>query len=130
MDQYTPRERSAAPASIETGAPPPPRDARTIEDFDTTTQEERQAAASPSSSGSLLGTTVVTLGDAALPGFWIETPLVSAPGKGRLRYPQTGRSVEVELRPASGGSSRASLPALRLLDAPLTELVTLEVYRS
>jgi hypothetical protein len=131
IDQYAPRERTAAPASIETGQPPPPPpDARTVEEFDTTTPAERQAASAPVSGGALLGTTVASLGDAGSPGFWIETPLVSAPGKGKLRYPQSGRSVEVELRPSPGGSSRVSLAALRLLNAPLTELVTLEVYGS
>jgi len=130
MDQYAPQPGPAAPASIEEGAAlPPPPDAQTVEEFDTTTAEERQAAATPSSGGALLGTTVASLGDAGAPGFWIETPLVSEVGRGRIRYPETGRSVEVELRPSEGGSSRVSLAALRLLEAPLTELVTLEVYR-
>ena len=110
--------------------PPPPEDARTIEDFDTTTVEQREAATSTTIEQDLnsLGTTVASLGDAASPGFWLETSLVSAPTPGRVRNPATGRTVSVELRPLAGGSSRISLAALRLLEAPLTELVTLEVF--
>ncbi len=107
----------------------PAEDAITVEDFDTTTREQRDdALAAPSTGGASLGTTVATLGDAGTPGFWLETPLVSAPTTGRVRNPDTGRTVQVDLRPASGGSSRISLAALRLLEAPLTELVTLEVF--
>ncbi|MGR3513231.1 MAG: hypothetical protein ACU0GG_10730 [Paracoccaceae bacterium] len=122
---------TATPSSIET-APDialPDEDAITVEDFDTTTTEQREEAlAAPSSSGNSLGTTVASLGDAATPGFWLETPLVSAPTTGRVRNPDTGRTVQVDLRPSPGGSSRISLAALRLLEAPLTELVTLEVF--
>jgi hypothetical protein len=109
-------------------APPPPRSARTVEQFDTTTEAQRQAAAAPASGGRLLGTTVASLGDPARPGFWIMTSLAKAPGAGRLVYPVTGKSVEVELLPLETGSSRVSLAALRLLEAPLTDLPVLEVY--
>lgn len=109
-------------------APPPPRSARTVEQFDTTTEAQRQAAAVPASGGQLLGTTVASLGDPARPGFWIMTSLAEAPGAGRLVYPVTGKSVEVELLPLESGSSRVSLAALRLLEAPLTDLPVLEVY--
>ena len=114
----------------ETAAPPPPSNARTVEQFDTPTEEQREAATQVSTGGTLLGETVATLGDAASPGFWIETPLVDAPGTGRIVYGANGNSVEVELRPIEGGSSRVSLAALRLLEAPLTDLVTLEVYQN
>ncbi|MEM9426368.1 MAG: hypothetical protein AAGA06_06670 [Pseudomonadota bacterium] len=126
------RPPQSQPTSIESpGAlPPPPVDARTIEDFDTTTVEQREAATSTTvqDDANSLGTTVASLGDASSPGFWLESPLVSAPTPGRVRNPATGRTVSVELRPAPGGSSRISLAALRLLEAPLTELVTLEVF--
>ncbi len=120
----------AAPPSIDdqSGLAFPDDDAVTVEDFDTTTNAQREAATSPPASGTSLGTTVATLGDAGTPGFWLETPLVSAPTTGRVRNPATGRTVQVDLRPASGGSSRISLAAMRLLEAPLTELVSLEVY--
>ena len=112
----------------DTGLEVPGSDARTVEDFDTTSAADREAATSTSGGGSRLGTTVASLGDAGAPGFWLETPLVSAPTTGRVRNPDTGRTVQVDLRPISGGSSRISLAALRLLEAPLTELVTLEVF--
>ncbi|MCV6593280.1 MAG: hypothetical protein OIF48_10040 [Silicimonas sp.] len=115
----------AAPAAA---PPPPPANARTVEQFDTTTAEARKAAATPSSGGKRLGTTVASLGDPSRPGFWIMTELVSAEGAGRIEYPQKGTSAEVTLLPAEGGSSRVSLAALRLLEAPLTDLSELVVY--
>lgn len=110
------------------GPPPPPVNARSVEEFDTTTREQRQAAGAPSSGGRLLGSTVASLGDPSRPGFWIETELVAAAGKGRLVYPANGKSVEVDLLPSGSGSSRVSLAAFRLLEAPLTDLPVLEVY--
>ena len=128
MAQIEPRPGQAE-ADDTASAPPPPRDARTVEQFDTTSAAERVAAASPSSGGARLGETVASLGDAATPGFWMETPLVDEVAPGRVVNPANGKSVEVELRPVDSGSSRVSLAALRLLEAPLTELVTLEVFR-
>lgn len=126
-----PAPAAPQPPSIESpaGVELPPVDAVTVEDFDTTTEAQREEAiAAPATGGNSLGTTVASLGDAAIPGFWLETPLVSAPTTGRVRNPATGRTVQVDLRPIGGGSSRISLAALRLLEAPLTELVTLEVF--
>lgn len=108
-------------------APSPPQNARTEEQFDTTTQEQREAAVT-STGGALLGTVTATLGDPTKPGFWMETGLVSDVAQGRVRYPASGRSVSVELRPVAGGSARVSLAALRLLDAPLDDLAVIEVY--
>ena len=105
-----------------------PTAARTVEELDTTTDAERDAAAAPGAAGRLLGESVASLGDATRSGFWIETPLAKAEGPGRLVYPDNGRSVEVTLMPSDGGSSRVSLAAMRLLDAPLAGLPTLEVY--
>lgn len=121
-------EPVAEPAVAEGAAPPPPANARSVEEFDTTTEEQRMAAASPAAGGRLLGTTVASLGDPSRPGFWIETPLATTPGQGRLVYPASGKSVEVELLPLESGSSRVSLAAFRLLEAPLTDLPVLEVY--
>ena len=123
-------ERPGGGRDIETAeivAPPPPENARTEEQFDTTTSEQREAAAS-SSGGALLGTVTASLGDPAKPGFWVETGLVTEVAQGRVRYPATGRSVSVELRPLPGGSARVSLAAMRLLDAPLGDLAVVEVY--
>lgn len=84
----------------------------------------------PGTSG-ILGATVASLGDPARDGFWIETPLVSAPGRGRVRYPANGREVKVDLIPIQGpvtAGSRLSLGAMRLLDAPVAGLPEVEVY--
>ena len=109
-------------------APPPPPAARTAEQFDTTTEEQRAAASEPSNGGTLLGTTIASLGDPSRPGFWAETDLVDSVTLGRLEYPATGKSVEVELTPAGEGGSRVSLAAMRVLEAPLTALPELDVY--
>ncbi|RDC73393.1 hypothetical protein DLJ49_07430 [Rhodovulum sp. 12E13] len=120
-----------AAASPGAAAGAPPASAVTVEEFDTTTPEERAAAAAPTAGGEdALGTTVASLGSPAEPGFWAETPLVSAVRPGRLTNPATGASVQVELRPsggAPGSGSRVSLPAFRVLGAPLTALPELTV---
>ena len=109
---------------------PPPAEATTATEFDTTTAEEREDAAA-AEGGRELGRTVASLGDPTDPGFWLETPLVSEVTQGRLVYPETGNSVKVELRPTGkepGSGSRISLPAMRVLEAPLTGLPELVVY--
>lgn len=110
------------------GAPPP--GATTVEDFDTTTAAERAAAVSGSRGGREIGHTIASLGNPAMPGFWLKTPLVSVPTRGRILYRATGKSVAVDLIPtgAATGSSRISLAALRLLGVPLTGLPELIVY--
>ncbi|MCL3882785.1 hypothetical protein [Marivita sp. GX14005] len=110
----------------------PPASARTAEQFDTTTEQERAAAAQPASAGGAsLGTTTASLGDPARPGFWIETPLVSDPGTGRVVSPKTGKSSQVDLIPIDGpktAGSRLSLAAMRLLEVPLTDLAEVQVF--
>ncbi len=121
---------SARPDSLDTTVRRPPGTARTVDEFDTTTAEERAAASASAADtkGQALGTTIVSLGDPAQPGFWLETALVRAPGKGRVLYPATGEQVQVDLRPLAEGGSRLSLPAMRLLGVSLTELVEVEVF--
>ena len=114
-------------------APPPPPAARTADALDTTTEAQKAAAsAAPAEGGeTLLGETVASLGDPTEPGLWIKTPLVDQPGVGRLEY--QGRSAQVQLIPLEGpatGGSQVSLSAMRLLDAPLTDLPVIEVYTS
>ena len=87
-------------------------------------------AVKPAADGRL-GRTVAGLGDPGRTGLWLETPLVTAGGKGRVVWPSTGRWVAVALLPASGevtAGSRLSLEAMRALGAPLTELIEVEVY--
>ncbi|SHH27058.1 hypothetical protein [Marivita hallyeonensis] len=122
----------ARPGVVEAAVRTPPVTARTVEEFDTTTAEERQAAAAATGTAERsVGATIVSLGDPARPGFWIETPLVSSAGQGRVLYPGTGQSAQVELIPIDGpatAGSRMSLPAMRLVGAPLTGLVEVQVF--
>ncbi len=110
--------------------------ARTAEQFDTTTNLQRAEAAKtppPANGARKLGKTVSSLGDPTQPGFWLKTPLVNAPAKGRVEYAGSGKSVAVDLIPIEGAKtagSRVSLAALRLLGAPLTGLPELIVYRN
>lgn len=112
----------------------PPPTARTVEQFDTTTAEERAEvveAAAPASRDTPLGTTVASLGDPADPGFWLKTPLVDTERPGRVEYAAAGTSVAVTLIPIEGpktGGSRLSLPAMRVLEAPLTGLPEIMVF--
>ncbi|MCO4842218.1 MAG: D-galactarate dehydratase [Yoonia sp.] len=115
--------------------PPPPPAARTVAQFDTTTAEDRAAAtAAPEpESETELGTTIATLGSPADPGIWLKTPLVTELVAGRVEYGANGKSVNLELRPSggeAGSGSQISLPAMRLLDAPLTGLLELVVYKN
>ncbi|MFQ6547845.1 D-galactarate dehydratase [Aestuariibius sp. 2305UL40-4] len=123
---------NAAPAPVP-AAPRPPAAARTAEEFDTTSAEDRAAAAAaPDTAGEeRLGTTIASLGSPTEPGFWLETPLVSAVRQGRAELAGGGASVNVELRPsggAAGSGSQISLAAMRVLDVPLTDLPELVVF--
>lgn len=122
----------AAPEPVAV-APIPKPEAKTAAALDTTTAEQRAAAAvKPAASAEIrLGTTIASLGDPTDPGFWIKTPLVNAPAKGRIEA-ASGKSVQVDLIPLdgdAGAGSQVSLPALRLLDVPLTDLPELSVFR-
>lgn len=125
----------APPAEIAeiVASPPPSAVARTADQFDTTTPEQKAAAsAAPTGAGTRLGETVASLGDPTEPGLWVKTPLVSEQVAGRIEYPATGKSAVVELRPTgtSDGGSQVSLAAMRLIEAQLTDLPTLVVYRN
>ncbi len=116
---------------------PPPKTARTVEEFDTTTPAAREqavvAAPKPVVGDGRLGETVASVGDPKDPGFWVKTPLVSERMTGRALYVASGRSVQVQLIPsggAPGSGSQISLAAMRLLDAPLTGLPVLVLYRN
>jgi hypothetical protein len=122
-------DRAPPPVEIATvvAAPPPPAGARTADQFDTTTAEQRAAATDVApASEQALGQVVVSLGDPTDPGLWLETGLVGAPRAGRV-VASSGAEALVELRPGTGGA-RLSLPAMRLLGLPLTDLPTVTVY--
>ena len=127
------RNEELAAAAAARIAPPPARTADSAEEFDTTTAAQREAAAEVpvASAERALGTTITSLGNPAEPGFWLKTPLVSRETPGRAVYPANGKSVQVTLIPIDGpatAGSRMSLPALRLIEAPLTELTELQVF--
>lgn len=87
------------------------------------------AAGAEAGDGLILGFAVASLGDANVPGLWMETPLVSAEGPGRVVGPD-GRTVSVTLRPSGGGpgsGSRLSLQAMQALGIDLAELPTVTV---
>ncbi len=125
----------ARPAALNTQIKRPPKAARTVEEFDTTTSAQREqavAAAAQAPTSRPLGTSIASLGDPARPGFWLETPLVSDAGTGKVRYPANGKTVQVELIPIDGpktAGSRISLAAMRLIEAPLTGLPEIEVFQ-
>jgi hypothetical protein len=135
-----PEPEVVVPASVEepvtldpTPPPPPPPSANTAAEFDTTSEEDRAAAlAAPEPAGEqALGTTLATLGSPADPGIWMETPLVTEVVMGRVEVVATGKSVALELRPsggAPGSGSEISLPAMRLLEVPLTAIQELAVF--
>ena len=83
------------------------------------TPPEQAAAASGKS-----GTTVVSLGDPARGGAWMETTLVSAEQAGQVHY--GGKGVDVTLLPSEGGS-RMSLQAMQALGLPLGDLTEVKV---
>ncbi|MEQ8367307.1 MAG: hypothetical protein RIB61_11420 [Roseicyclus sp.] len=85
--------------------------------------------APPEGPGRFLGFSVASLGDASIPGFWVETPLVDVEGPGRI-VAENGTSVTVDLRPSGGtvgSGSRMSLETYRILGIPLTALPTVTV---
>ncbi|SNR52397.1 hypothetical protein EYF88_12270 [Paracoccus sediminis] len=127
-------EQVAAAAAITRAPAPRPAARATAAQLDTTTPEQRAAAAQPAPAAETrLGTTIASLGNPSEGGFWIKTPLVSERGIGRIVNPATGKSAKVDLIPLDGpasGGSQVSLSALQLLGVSLTDLPTIEVYRS
>ncbi|APX11785.1 hypothetical protein [Tateyamaria omphalii] len=78
-----------------------------------------------------LGRTVASLGNAAEPGLWLKTPLVSVEQPGRVYYDATNTTVDVTLIPIDGpatAGSRLSLAAMQALGAPLTGLPEVDVF--
>ncbi|MBN2741073.1 MAG: D-galactarate dehydratase [Rhodobacteraceae bacterium] len=117
----------------EAATPVPKSSGPNAASLDTTTAAQRaEAAQKPASGETKLGVTIASLGDPTDPGFWMRTGLVSVESKGRIENPKTGKSAKVTLIPSgkpAGAGSEVSLPALRLLEVPLTELPELTVYR-
>lgn len=115
------RNRAPASAAVAPGDETPRPEARDGEDV--------AGAAADAGDGLILGFAVASLGDASIPGLWMETPLVSTEGPGRVIGPD-GRTVAVTLRPSGGGpgsGSRLSLQAMQALGIDLAALPTVTV---
>ncbi|MEM6277397.1 MAG: hypothetical protein AAF714_10655 [Pseudomonadota bacterium] len=113
--------RENAPEVITTAAP-----VEASEETDAPEEEEAVADPVPAPSNE----TLATLGNAAEPGLWLKTPLVSTQGPGRITSVENGRAVEVTLLPLDAeptAGSRASLAALQALGLPLTAISPLIV---
>ncbi|MDB6454333.1 hypothetical protein [Falsirhodobacter sp. 20TX0035] len=125
-----PFRTKAAPAPVPAAAPAAAigqSAARPAESLDLTSEAERQRAlaTTPDPGAKALGEAVVTLGNAAEPGFWLRSSLVKSVGKGRVEV--NGKSVAVDLLPGAG-SAQLSLAGYRALDLPLTALPQVTVY--
>lgn len=96
--------------------------------LDKTSAEEKKAALAVTASGSekLLGKSVVALGPPAEAGLWIQSPHVKSVGQGRITAPN-GKSLGVELRPATGGAL-LSFSAYQALGLDLTSLPEITLY--
>ncbi|AGT09586.1 hypothetical protein [Paracoccus aminophilus] len=125
---------TATATAVTTTAPVPKASAKTAAQLDTTTAAQKVEAAKPAvAAEKKLGTTIASLGDPTVPGFWIKTPLVKAAAQGRIVNPANGKSSKVELLPLAGpagGGSQVSLPALQLIGVSLTDLPSIEVYQN
>jgi hypothetical protein len=111
------RDRAPASAAVAPGEETPRPEERPGEE------------AADAGDGLILGFAVASLGDASIPGLWMETPLVSTEGPGRVIGPD-GRTVTVTLRPSGGGpgsGSRLSLQAMQALGIDLAALPTVTV---
>lgn len=125
-----------APAPVEAVVPDPVAPApapvlgpgKTAAALDTTTVAQKEAAlAAPAAvSERELGRVAVSLGSPAEPGIWLRSPLVTAPGKGRV-VTADGTSVAVDLLPGASGA-QLSLAAFRALGLGLTDLPSVTVY--
>ena len=128
-DLFGGEEEPVLPAS-------PPLEETVLEDAAEVSTDEQIAAAStpnptlppPVGAGSVLGTTVVSLGDPAQGGMWLKTPLVTVEQPGQVRY--RGVVVAVTLQPLDveiGAGSQISVRAMQALGASLSELVEVTV---
>ncbi|MEL6465367.1 MAG: hypothetical protein AAFQ58_10405 [Pseudomonadota bacterium] len=114
---------------IETPVAPGGQDG--VEDASDADGEFAPLAPDPEVSTGTLGRTVASLGNAAEPGLWLKTPLVSVEQPGRVYFPDTNTTVDVTLIPIDGpetAGSRLSLAAMQALGAPLTGLPEVDVF--
>lgn len=110
-------------------APPPVQSELTEGELAEDGAEGVADASEAAGDGLVLGFAVASLGDANVTGLWMETPLVSTEGPGRVVGPD-GRTVAVTLRPSGGApgtGSRLSLQAMQALGIDLSALPTVTV---
>lgn len=87
------------------------------------------APGNPVGEARFLGLSVASLGDAADPGLWAETPYVSEVQPGRI-IGEDGTVVRLTLRPSGGergSGTRLSVQAMQGLGVALTALPTVTV---
>ena len=127
------------PGEVETGAvigattpelaaPRPPAGAITAEALDTTTEAQKEAATAvvAAAGDTLIGQTIISLGNPAEPGFWLRGGPVKTASQGRVET-IGGQSVQVDLMPGEG-PAQLSLAAYRALNLNLTDLVEVRVF--
>lgn len=117
----------AACAAVRPDPIEPPPQITAVEPAETVA--DGTGAAPPEGDGQFMGFTVASLGDATVPGLWIETPLVTEEGPGRV-VSENGLQLLLTLRPSGGArnsGSRLSLQGFQELAIPLTALPTLTV---
>ncbi|WP_153010569.1 hypothetical protein [Falsirhodobacter sp. alg1] len=104
--------------------------ARSADSYDLTSAAERERALNtPVDSGAKeLGSVVITLGNAAEPGFWLRSSLVKQTSKGRVETAD-GQTVAVDLLPGVG-SAQLSLAGYRALGLSLTSLPQVTIYQN
>lgn len=113
----------------ELAAPPPPVGATSASVLDTTSEEQKQAATAviAGAGDTLLGQTIVSLGNPTEPGFWLRGGPVKAAAQGRVET-LGGQAVQVDLMPGEG-PAQLSLAAYRALGLNLTDLIEVRVFQ-
>lgn len=124
-----PSGTSAAPIEGATEAVVGEAAAEDIAPAESSTRAAAVAEGDTATGDSVRGFSVASLGDATIPGLWIETPLVDRERMATVVAP-TGTTVEVSARPSGGergSGSRLSLAAFQALGISLTSLPTVTV---
>ena len=127
LDDDAPAPADTAAAPHEGDPRPQPRD---TDEADAEDETELAALAAPGRGGEL-GETIASLGSPAESGAWLRTPMVSSPQSGRVVDEESGRELDVELRPSGGvpgTGSRLSLEGYQALGINPTELPRLRVF--
>ena len=104
-------------------------EAQDIAPEDSDTRAAAVAEGDTAAGDAVRGFTVATLGDATIPGIWIETPLVERERVVTIVAPD-GTTIQATARPSGGergSGSRMSLDAFQALGLSLTDLPTVTV---